>query len=372
MESEARELTIPAVSTIRDQIISYTQTRLGQNIPMLSRAFIFVMATAVAGVLVLSYYFANWCLDQTQPATCNEFWLQIWGDRYGVTRDAAVAAQLTLTATGSDGSTIPSGQLYTDPNSVVYQVTALATIAGGTATVSVTCLTAGIIGNQANGTAMALVSPLSGINSSAVVASTVLDGVDRESVAQFRSEVLNRIANKPQGGAVPDYVIWSLQVPGVVKVFVKRTGSNDVTVYALDALTGAGRVADAPTLAALLAYLNDPIRKPLAANVYTLAPTERTCAVTVTTATINGSALTTAQQNSVVAAITTALYAAYPRQYPDDPNPTDTVSTAIVWNALLAIGATAASVTINISGIGGGPYVLPIGEIVAPGAFVWA
>jgi hypothetical protein len=138
-------------------------------------------------------------------------------------------------------------------------------------------------------------------------------------------------------------------------------------------LTGIARVPGAPKLAEVLAYLNDPIRKPLAANVYAPAPTERTCAITITAATINGNALSATQKQAVQDATDAALYASYPRQYPDEPAPTDTVSVGMVWAALQAIGSTATSVSINISGIGGGPYVLPIGEIIKPsGAITWA
>lgn len=366
-------MTIPTFVQLRDQIIGYVEARLNQSVPRFARGFVTVLASAVAGVLGLSYRFTSWCLDQTQPSTCNEYFLGVWSDRYGVVRSPAVASVLTMAATGSpDGSTIPAGTLWSTPSGVIYQQTAIVTIAAGVASPSVTCLTVGASGNLANGSPLSLVSPVSGINPSATVASTTTTGVDRQSVADWRAEVVNRIRYKPQGGAIPDYVIWALEVPGIVKAFVKRPSPGDVNVYPLDATTGAFRLVDAPKLAEVLAYLNDPIRKPLAANVYAISPTERTCSVTITSATINGNTLSAAQKTSVETAITAALYAAYPRQYIDEPTPTDTISTGIVWTALVAIGATAAGVTINISGIGGGPYVLPIGEIIAPGVYTWA
>ena len=366
-------MAIPTAQTIRDQIISYTQSRLGQTVPLFTRSFIFVLASAVAGVLVLVYRFADWALKQTQPATCNEFWLGIWADRYGVPRGAAVATQLTATAGGSpDGTSIPALTNWTDPTGLVYQQTAAAVIAGGVATITVKCLTPGVSGNQANGTVLTLVAPISGVNSTATVASTVATGVDRESVSSWRSQVMIRIAYRPQGGAIPDYVGWALEVPGVAFALVKSPSAGTVSVYPIQALTGIARVPAAPLLATVQAYLNDPIRKPIAAIVNAISTTERTCAVTITGATINGAGLTTDQKNQVVAAITASLYAAYPRQYSDQANATDTIDVGMVWDSLRAISATATAVTINVSGIGGGPYVLPIGEMVAPGVFTWA
>lgn len=366
-------MSIPTVATIRDQIIGYTQSRLGQTVPLFQRSFIYVMATAVAGVLALAYRFADWCLQQTQPSTCNEFWLGIWASRYNVPRSAAVSAVLTLTAGGSpDGTSIPAGTLWSTTSGLIYQQSAAAVIAGGVATVTVSCLTAGATGNQANGTILSLVSPVSGINNSATVASTVTSGIDRESVASWRSQVMSRIAYRPQGGAIPDYVIWALEVPGVAKAFVKSPSAGTVNVYPLAATTGISRLPSAGMLTDVYNYISDPIRKPLGVNINSLTSTERSCAVTITSATINGVALSASQKTQVETAITNALYAAYPRQYPDEPNPTDTIDIGIGWDALRAIGATAASVTINISGIGGGPYVLPIGEIIKIGAVTWA
>ena len=282
-------------------------------------------------------------------------------------------AGLTATAGGSpDGTSIPALTNWTDPTGLVYQQTAAAVIAGGVATITVKCLTPGASGNQANGTVITLVAPISGVNSTATVASTVATGVDRESVSSWRSQVMIRIAYRPQGGAVPDYIIWGLEVPGIIFAVVGQPGGGVVNVYGLQSLTGISRVPGAPLIATLQAYLRDQSRKIIGANVFALTTTERTCAVTITGAAINGSGLTTDQKNQVVAAVTASLYAAYPRQYSDQANPTDTIDVGMVWDALRAIGATATAVTINVSGIGGGPYVLPIGEIVAPGVFTWA
>jgi uncharacterized phage protein gp47/JayE len=265
--------------------------------------------------------------------------------------------------------------LWQNIDGIIYQQTADVTIIGGVAAPIITCLTLGTAGNLADGAPLTLVSPVAGIVSDAVVdtSGTITAGIDLQSVADWRAEVMTRIRYRPQGGAVPDYIIWALEVPGIIKAFVKSPAPGDVNVYPLIALTGAARVPAALKLAEVLAYLTDPIRKPLAANVYALAATERTCAVTITSATINGSALSAAQKQSVQDASDAALYASYPRQYPDEPAPTDTISTGIIWAALVAIGATATGVTINISGIGGGPYVLPLGEIIKPnGVITWA
>lgn len=365
-------MTIPPNETIRDQILSYAEARLGQNIPRIKRGFVFVMASAVAGVLSLAYRFIAWCLDQTQPATCNEFWLAIHADRYAVPRGAAVATVLQLDVTGTNGSVLDAGTLWATSLNLVYQQLSDGVISGGVALVQVRCLTAGIVGAQADGATLSLVSPLAGIDQDATVDSTVTEGIDRESVDSWRAQVLLRTSNPPQGAAIPDYVLRVLEVPGIVKVLVDP-GAGDVNTYPLIATTGTGRVPDAGKLAEVQAYLRDPLWKPLGSTPYALASVERTCAVTITGATIGGVGLTTGQKAQIQAAVDAYLYAAYPKQYPDSPNTTDQVSTAAIWAALVAYGATATNVTISISGIGGGPYVLQIGEIVKPsGSITWA
>lgn len=365
-------MTIPPISEIENQIITAIEGKIGQSVPAFARAFFRILAKGLAGVISLAYRFASWCLDQTQPATANEFWLTIWGDRYGVIRDPAVAAKLTASSTGIDGTTIPAGTLWKTDEGVVYSQESAIDVSGGTAAITITCLTRGVTGNLGNGIILTTVSPIAGLDNTATTTATIIEGTDKQPLEEYRSEIINRIQYRPQGGAIPDYVIWAREVPGIVQAFISG-GSGSVNVYPLVALTGTMRVPDAPKIAEVDAYLEDPIRKPIGANINTIAPTERTCAVTINTATIAGGALSASQKQSVQDAVDATLYASYPRQYPDQVAPTDTVSTAMVWAALVAIGATAASVTINISGIGGGPYTLPIGEIIkTAGAITWA
>lgn len=363
-------MTIPTIAELESQIVTAIEGKIGQTVPAFIRAFFRILAKGVAGVLSLGYRFASWCLDQTQPATANEFWLTIWGNRYGVIRAPAVAWRGTATATGINGTDIPAGTLWQTSANVVYSQESLVTIAGGTATVTIKALTRGTGSSLADTTPLTTVSPIAGSDNTAEVASTLTDGVDKQPLEEYRAEVMNRIAYRPQGGAIPDYVIWAREVPGIVAAFVEG-GGGDVTVYPLIALTGVARVPGAPKIAEVLAYLTDPIRKPLGANIFVLAATERTCAVTVTTGTIGGVALTTGQKISVEDAVYASIYASYPKQYPDQVDPTDQVEPGMVWDALRAIGATAADVSVNVSGIGG-PHILPIGEIVKPGVFTWA
>ena len=86
----------------------------------------------------------------------------------------------------------------------------------------------------------------------------------------------------PQGGAAPDYVGWAREVAGIVKAFAFRTGAGYVTVYPLQAITGADRIPAAPKIAEVEAYVGADERRPLCANVVGAAMVELDVDITIT------------------------------------------------------------------------------------------
>lgn len=132
-------ITIPTITQIAAQIIADIETKIGQTVPTLPKAFYRVLAYAQAGVIVLQYRFAAWIYLQIFAQTADEEALVRIGEQYGIFRAPAVAAVLTVTATGANDTVIPATTLWTS-NGTVYQQGAAVAIAGGTASVQVTCL----------------------------------------------------------------------------------------------------------------------------------------------------------------------------------------------------------------------------------------
>lgn len=360
----------PSTSEIAAQIIAAIEARIGQTTPVLPVAFVRVLAFALAGPLALAYRFITWAYRQIFPATADAESLAYLGDKYEMPRGAAVAARLQLTVSGDDGTNVPAGTLWASAVSrLVYEQVTLAVISGGVASVEVECLTPGAAGNLADSSALSLPSPLPGVTG-AVVSSTVVTGEDEEALDTYRARLLQRMREQPQGGAAGDYIRWALEVAGIVKAFATRNSGGDVLVYPLVATTGSARVPAAGKLAEVEAYLQDPARRPLAANVYAITTTERTVDVTVT----GLSPADDATKANILSAIEDYLYAAYPRQYLDDPSPTHIISLAALWGIIIAQGAVATGVTMAVSGIGSGvtTYEIPMGEIVKLGALSWA
>jgi uncharacterized phage protein gp47/JayE len=189
-------IAVPTIATIRDQIIGDIEGKIGTTTPILAKAFVRILATALAGVMALAYRFGAWTYRQIFPQTADEEALVRIGESYGLARTAAVAAVLTATATGDDGTIVPAETLWLYGDQVYRQTTA-STVSSGSAAITLEALTAGDAGNLANGTELSISSPLSGMDGTATVASTVTTGEDAEDIEDYRTRVIDREARPP-------------------------------------------------------------------------------------------------------------------------------------------------------------------------------
>jgi uncharacterized phage protein gp47/JayE len=361
-------ITIPKVSQIRDQIIADIEAKIGQTIPALPKAFFRVLATAQAGVIVLLYRFGAWEYDQIFPQTAGPEALGRIGEQYGIIRRPAVAAILTATATGASDTIIPIGTLW-QADGVVYQQEASIAIAAGTATITIDALTTGDATNLANGSIVSLVTPIAGVDTDATIASTVTSGADIEDIEAYRLRVLQRLQQRPQGGAIPDYIAWSLEVPGIVRAFVELSAPGEVTVYPLEEISGADRIPDAGKLTEVETYLTDENRKPLCATVQVSSSDERIIDITVSSLSPDNADV----RQSIEDAWTAYLYGRYPRQYVDDAAPTNVISLAGIYAEAIGAGANNIVATLEIDGVPGTitQHTLLISEIVTIGSTTW-
>jgi len=341
-------VTIPTIAEIRDQIISDVEGKLGITVPYLPKAFIRVLATALAGVLSLAYRFGLWCYKQIFAATADDAALILRGAQYGLSRSPAVRAKLTAQATGTHDTQIPAGTYWTsDDNGLVYQQEETVVISGGVATITVECLTAGDAGNLANSETLTIGSPIAGIDDTATVTGTTTTGEDQEDIEDFRYRVMQREKNKPQGGAAPDYVAWALEVAGIAEAYAFRPTPGFVNVYPLtDDENPANRIPSSEKLTEIEDYLDDTVRRPLNATVAAVAFTEFDFDVDIANLVPNDA---TTKAN-IEAAITAYMYARRPQQYEDEVNPVNVVSAAEITAIAIAAGAQIATVTLKNAG----------------------
>lgn len=362
-------VTIPTAAELKAQIIADVEGALGQSVPILTRAFVRVLAGALAGIQVLGYRYGLWVSRQIFAATAERDALVLRGAQYGLSPSAAVAPILTATATGTNSTDIPAGTLWVSATGFVYSQTALATIAGGTATITVECLTAGVDANLDDGDTISLASPIAGVDSDATIASTTTSGTDAESTASFRAQVQAREAYRPQGGSAADYVQWALEVAGIVKAFAHRLTPGYATVYPMIALTGAAgeRIPGGAKLTEVENYLSDLSRKPLQSTPVAVAMTEVEFDITITSLSPDTAAIRSAIEDALEAYLLTR----FPKQYPDETAPTDVVSTAALSGVAVDAGMQAGVLTMEADATPVDDYTLDAGELAILGTVTW-
>jgi uncharacterized phage protein gp47/JayE len=210
----------PTLAEIVARVKVDIEDGLGVVGSLLRRAVATVIGKAIAGAVHLLFGHQVWIAKQIFPDTADTENLRRWGSIWGVTQTEAEFAEGTGTATGVNGTVIPEDTILTRSDGVEYTVTAEATIASGTATLSIQASEAGEDSNCDAGTVLSVQSPISGINSNVTVI-TLDGGSDLEDEEDYRDRVLARIANPPLGGTEADYEMWAKETAGVTRVWVE-------------------------------------------------------------------------------------------------------------------------------------------------------
>jgi len=224
----------PTLTELIDRVVSDMSSRvLGVDGAVLRRSLLGVIARAEAGAVHLLYGYLDWIAKQAFPDTADTEYLDRWSVVWGVSRKAATFATGNVTFTGTNGSSIPAGTILQRQDGQQYATSASATISGGSATVAVEAVLAGLSQNLVAASSVFLVSPISGVQSTVTVAAGGLtNGTDAESDERLRDRLLRRIQQPPQGGAATDYEQWALEVAGVTRVWVypNQMGLGTVSV----------------------------------------------------------------------------------------------------------------------------------------------
>lgn len=266
-------LARPTLTEIIDRVLADLSSRMvGTDGAVLRRSVLGAMGRALAGASHELHGRLDYLARQITVDTADSEYLERWASVWGVRRRAAAYAVGSVTFAGTNGATIAAGTLLRRQDGAQIETTALATIASGTATVAARARLAGSAGNTTAGAALILVSPSSGVTSTATVAAGGLTGgADTEDDDALRARVLERIRMPPQGGAERDYRAWALEVPGVTRVWVapQEMGAGTVTVrFVRDG--DASIIPDPAEVAVVADYI--AVRRPVTAEVYVVAP----------------------------------------------------------------------------------------------------
>lgn len=279
-------LARPSLGELIDRVRGDLRGRLEITGPLLRRAMVDVLGAVWAGAVHTLYGYLAWLAEQLSGATAEREALLEKAAMYGITPTPATFATGTVTATGTNGSTIPVDTILRLDATTSYRVTTGQVIASGTAALPVTAVLAGDDANLPEGTTLSFESPIAGVDSTAVVATGgITGGVDEEGTEEVRDRYLLRLREAPTGGSDQDYKAWALAVAGVARAWVYRHEHGLGTVV-VRFMMADDVFPDGAATAAVQAKLN--AERPTTVEVYAEAPTDMPVAFEIALTPDNG------------------------------------------------------------------------------------
>jgi uncharacterized phage protein gp47/JayE len=259
----------PTLPALIEEVRADLLARLSQD-EVLRRSDLEVQARVQAAALHSVYGYISWLARQILPDTADSDWLDRHASWWGVSRKPAAKATGTVTVTTTAGATIPAGSVLQRAGIGDYVTTEEVTAVGTSTTLSVEAATAGAAGNLPAGARLTLISPIAGVQSTAVVVE-ISSGADVEGDDELRDRIRDRIRQPPHGGARHDYETWALEVAGVTRAWVYPSHLGLGTVGVTFVLDGRDDIIPtAGEVAAVQAYIDE--RRPVTADVTVIAP----------------------------------------------------------------------------------------------------
>lgn len=279
-------LSVPTYKELRDRIAGDFEAH-GLTGSRIRNAKAWVYARVAAGIAWGLHVFIRNMLNNTFADVAQGVFMLRIGSMWGITPRAGTYAAGAVLATGEPDTEIPDETPINREDGQEYLVVGDFTLdEDGEATIDVAAVAAGAAGNADASTPMVFASPISGLDSAAVVGPNGLTGgLDAESatnVEGVRARTLARMRNPPQGSADPDYKARAQEIANVGSVWVTPHGMGAGTVVVRfvmakdsdgnDAFDGQ-LIPDSGKVAEVQAHLTDTTWRSITAHVYTVAPT---------------------------------------------------------------------------------------------------
>jgi len=250
-------------------------------VAVIRRSFVGGISRAIAGLSHMLHGHLDWISKQTLPDTSEEDGVQRWANLFNVPRKEATIAQFKLSVIFNDVATIASGTVFLRSDGSQYTTDAeVASTGAETIEIQVTSELPGASYNPEVGEEITLESPILNVESTATVASIVIDAEDREDLEDWRSRVIDRLRQPPLGGSVNDYKQWALEVAGVTRawVFPLYGGAGKVGVSFVE--DGEDPIIPgAPKVQEVTDYIEE--RKPVTAILSVFAPNPEPMDITI-------------------------------------------------------------------------------------------
>lgn len=266
----------PSLQTLQDRLRTGVTSRLENNIPLMPRAVLLVLAYAFAAALHLLYGAIVAVAYNFLETKAQGIWLLYLAARRGLYQRAPAYAQGNIVFTGRETAEIPSGTQVLRGDGAVFTTTEDGVITSGFSSVNAIANDPGASGNTDPGMPMTLSSSVGDIDADVTVDENgITGGADLEDLESLRQRLLYVIRNPGSGGSEADYIKWAMTIPGVFRVDV--FGAPDYVdagfIAVLPVVKGNSPVASDPLIAQVNSYIQT--RKPADAtvNVFAVTPT---------------------------------------------------------------------------------------------------
>jgi uncharacterized phage protein gp47/JayE len=231
----------PTISQLQTQAAQDIAAALPGSDPLLRFSNLGILGTALAGLTYLLYGYIDWVGQQSTPVTSTGEFLESWAAVKGVYRLPAASATGSVQGhmgTGP-GVVIPEGTTLVRGDGQKFVTTAaITTSTSSPFTIPVKGVPdpSGLVGAIQNTPAGSILSfgvPFAGVPSSVTVFDALTGGADLETDESLRDRMLRAYRNPGHGGSLADYQQWTLEVPGVTRVWVAPNGygPGSVVVY---------------------------------------------------------------------------------------------------------------------------------------------
>lgn len=265
--------TTPTLPELIDRAANEIETRLPGVDARLRRSNLAVFSRIHSGAVHGLYGLLRWLSKQILPDTADNDILNRHSNIWNITRKAAAQATGTVQFTGSNGLFIPAGTTLQRADFAEFKTVSDQTFSGATMDVIIQAVEGGVDGNTAASSKLTLISPIAGVNSTAIVdGAGIAGGSDTEGDDALRARLLARIQQPPHGGASFDYVQWALEIAGVTRAWVYplESGAGTVTVRFVTDDDPGGLIPNGAKVAEVDAHID--YLRPVTANVTVLAP----------------------------------------------------------------------------------------------------
>lgn len=386
-------LATPTIAEVYENLVAQIGLSLGQTIPLLPKAFIRVLAKALAAIFILLYKYAGFSQLQMFVAYASAEDtiingrvvnpLKEWGRLIGVGDPiAATRAEHTVTVSvlNQTGELAGGSQLLFPATGVLYLTTAAVALDAATVPVTIRASSdqsggggEGAIGNLEPADIVSFANPLPNVARDAVILAQTVTGADGETTDAYRARIIRRFQRKPQGGAYADYQVWGESVAGIANVYPYTgavPGEVDVYVEATEASSGSpDGIPTAPQLAAVAdaIELDDgglASNRPVGAGVNVYAITRAAFDVTVTGLLADD---VPSAEDTIEEAIDDYLRSREPfivglSVFPRLDRVTAAAISGVVDDAANAAGATVTTVTVTVAAVAVVAHTLAQGQ----------